>query len=247
MEHSFEFVIPVEDRIKGRPSQKCSLHKFDYVREMLDDVHQKMLMESCFGQICQMKRIPFSAQLIHQLVMGMIGTKKQNEVWFSIGGKPTRFSLYEFTLITGLRASEEPSLEFHIVNNDRLVKKHFKKCKKGITVYNLKEAIESCKVSMKDKYKIGLVYILETVLLPKENYTYINLEHLSMVDDLEAFNSYPWGRKAFARTIDVFTRDWRLLVKSYLENNEKYPYSVYGFPLVLQVMLLKLQFIIHSI
>ncbi|CAA2955589.1 Hypothetical predicted protein [Olea europaea subsp. europaea] len=62
----------------------------------------------------------------------------------------------------GLRASEEPSLEPHIVTNDRLVKKHFKKCKKGIMVRNLKEAIESRKVRMEDKYKIGLVYILET-------------------------------------------------------------------------------------
>ncbi|CAA3019821.1 sentrin-specific protease 1-like [Olea europaea subsp. europaea] len=51
----------------------------------------------------------------------------------------------EFSLITGLRASEESSLEPHIVTNDRLVKKHFKKCKKGITVHNLKEAIESRK------------------------------------------------------------------------------------------------------
>ncbi|CAA2999645.1 Hypothetical predicted protein [Olea europaea subsp. europaea] len=45
-----------------------------------------------------------------------------------------------------LRASKETSLEPHIVTNDRLVKKHFKKCKKGITVYNLKEAIESRKI-----------------------------------------------------------------------------------------------------
>lgn len=119
------------------------------------------------------------------------------------------------------------------MTNDRLVKKHFKKCKKGIMVYNFKEAIESRKVRMEDKYKIGLVYILEMVLLPKESYTYINLEHLSIVDDLEAFNSYSWGRKAFGHKIDVFTRDWKSLVKSYLINNEKYPYSIYGFPLAL--------------
>ncbi|CAA3001905.1 Hypothetical predicted protein [Olea europaea subsp. europaea] len=63
----------------------------------------------------------------------------------------------------GLRASEDPSLEPHVVTNDRLVKKYFKKCKKGITVYNLKDAIESCRVCMEDKYKIVLVYILETI------------------------------------------------------------------------------------
>ncbi|CAA3012249.1 Hypothetical predicted protein [Olea europaea subsp. europaea] len=135
----------------------------------------------------------------------------------------------------GLRASEESLLEPHIVINDRLVKKHFKKCKKGITVYNLKEAIKSRKVCMEDKYKIGLVYILETILLPKESYTYINLEHLSMVDDLETFNSYLWGRKVFGCTIDVFMRDWKSLMKSYSINNEKYQYSIYGFSLALQI------------
>ncbi|CAA2984162.1 Hypothetical predicted protein [Olea europaea subsp. europaea] len=143
MERSFDYVIPIEHRIKGRPSQKSFLQKLDYVREILDDVHQEMLMESCFGHLYQMKRIPFSAQLVHQIVLRMIVTKKQNDIWFSIGGKPTRFSLYEFSLIKGLRASEEPSLELHIVTNDRLVKKHFKKYKKVITVYNLKEVIKS--------------------------------------------------------------------------------------------------------
>ncbi|CAA2991547.1 Hypothetical predicted protein [Olea europaea subsp. europaea] len=68
-----------------------------------------------------MKRIPFLAYLVHQLVLRMIVTKKQNEIWLSLGGKPTRFSLYEFSLITELRASEEPLLEPHIVTNDRLI------------------------------------------------------------------------------------------------------------------------------
>lgn len=48
MEHSIDYVISVEHRIKSRPSQKSSIQKLDYVREMLDDVHQEMMMESRF-------------------------------------------------------------------------------------------------------------------------------------------------------------------------------------------------------
>ncbi|CAA3020002.1 sentrin-specific protease 1-like [Olea europaea subsp. europaea] len=79
----------------------------------------------------------------------------------------------------GLRASEDPSLDPHVVTNDRLVKKYFNKCKKGITVYNLKDAIESRRVCMEDKYKIVLIWAYEA--LPSIGRSYAeNLEEADL-------------------------------------------------------------------
>ena len=53
-----------------------------------------------------------------------------------------------------------------------------------------------------DRVKIALFYFLEGVLLgvdPKRN---MLMFHMSMVDDLDMFNSYPWGFDLFDTTLD---------------------------------------------
>ena len=50
--------------------------------------------------------------------------------------------------------------------------------------------------------KIALLYFLEGVLLgadPKRN---VSTFHMSMVDDLDMFNSYPWGTVVYDTTVD---------------------------------------------
>ena len=52
------------------------------------------------------------------------------------------------------------------------------------------------------RVKIALLYFLEGVLLgtdPKRN---VSTFHMSMVDALHMFNSYPWGIMVYDTTID---------------------------------------------
>ena len=50
--------------------------------------------------------------------------------------------------------------------------------------------------------KIALLYFLEGVLLgadPKRN---VSMFHMSIVDDLDMVNSYPWGTVVYDTTVD---------------------------------------------
>ena len=61
-----------------------------------------------------------------------------------------------------------------------------------------------------NRVKIALFYFLEGVLLgadPKRN---VSTFHMSVVDDLDMFNSYPWGTMVYDTTINSLGgRIWR--------------------------------------
>lgn len=83
---------------------------------------------------------------------------------------------------------------------------------------------------MLDKLKLGLVYILESMVRHHHKKTVIDLFfHLEVVDDINAFNNYPWGRIYFQDTVHVFTR-------SHLKTKESlFKYDICGLPLTVQV------------
>ena len=53
-----------------------------------------------------------------------------------------------------------------------------------------------------DRVKIALLYFLEGVLLDADPKRNVSTFHMSMVDDLDMFNSYPWGTVVYDTTID---------------------------------------------
>lgn len=56
-----------------------------------------------------------------------------------------------------------------------------------------------------DILKLELNYILESVLRCHHKKTTIDLFLLEVVDDINVFNNYPWGRRCFEDTVHVFT------------------------------------------
>ncbi|KAL2518885.1 Uncharacterized protein Adt_15132 [Abeliophyllum distichum] len=82
---------------------------------------------------------------------------------------------------------------------------------------------------MKDKYKLGLVYILETVLRCKHHKININVFCLDVVDDVEVFNVYLWGQRCFLETVHAFKR-----IHTMKGSKSDRKYYVYGFLLAVQ-------------
>ena len=94
--------------------------------------------------------------------------------------------------------------------------------------------------------KIALLYFLEGVLLgadPKRN---VSTFHMSVVDDLDMFNSYPWGTVVYDTTVDSL--GGKDMAEKYRERLRKPPhkqlpdvketYTLYGFPFACQVSFL---------
>ncbi|KAL2492915.1 Uncharacterized protein Adt_28543 [Abeliophyllum distichum] len=81
----------------------------------------------------------------------------------------------------------------------------------------------------RDQYKLGLALLIEGVLKPMDRRK-INIETLSLVDNLEVCYDYPWGRPSF------FTLLGSLLTSVQLPDRgrEIRQYTIYGFPMIFQ-------------
>ncbi|BBG93121.1 BURP domain-containing protein [Prunus dulcis] len=73
--------------------------------------------------------------------------------------------------------------------------------RRGITCNALEEAFLRC-TEEDDIYKLALVYFAELVVLGRDKHLNINLNYLTLVEDLDAFNRYPWGSVSFDKTQD---------------------------------------------
>ncbi|CAA2993044.1 Hypothetical predicted protein [Olea europaea subsp. europaea] len=171
----FEFRIPKSARLRTHISQRSNLKYVKTVMDHFDERHREDFRNSSLGYMVDVPDIQFSVQLIQQLVFRTIRTDKLYELWFSVQGHLMRFSLHEYALVTGLRCGAFPEgAEF-----DQLLERR-----------RLKES----STPRADRYKLGLVLILEGVFNAPDNNVGIHLPTLSIVDDLELFFAYPWGR-----------------------------------------------------
>ena len=85
--------------------------------------------------------------------------------------------------------------------------------------------------------KIALLFFLELTILSSNPKKIVSQEYMSMVDDLETFNSYPWGTVSSGITIEqLWSKDFRAKYDHFLEHQcqtgkeKQETYTLYGFP-----------------
>ncbi|XP_059306544.1 uncharacterized protein LOC132057987 [Lycium ferocissimum] len=70
-------------------------------------------MNSCFGCLLKVNlenwNKNFCGQIVHYLLQRRVVSLKKKEVWFIIDGKPIRFGMKEFAMITGLNCGKIPT------------------------------------------------------------------------------------------------------------------------------------------
>ncbi|KAL2465384.1 Ulp1 protease family protein [Abeliophyllum distichum] len=178
-----------------------------------------MFETSCFGPLLKLRKIKLASQLVHQLLMRSMKTKKE-EAWFKIGNKRARFGLHEFVLVTGLNATSSENVEMSGGTDCRIVKDHFKKSGGKIMKGDVYEAFKRCKRNQTDKYKLGLIIILAHVLLATEENTLIELWWFELVDDLDRFDKFPWEKMSYDYTIRIVKRDMGDKLRNSLKEGE---------------------------
>ena len=91
--------------------------------------------------------------------------------------------------------------------------------------------------------KLALLLFLEVTLLGKDKRTQIDYFCMQLVDDLYAFEEFPWGSFIFARTIHSLSNCCKGRADRFKERQEKNPkhkeerYNIYGFIFAFQVSL----------
>ncbi|XP_038688821.1 uncharacterized protein LOC119987977 [Tripterygium wilfordii] len=193
--------------------------------------------------------ISCSSQLIHQLLLRQIVSPQGDfgeRLHFNIGGKKCTFGIEDFAIITGLLCTESVPDVSSLVDTsvNRLKSLYFEeKCGKGkgkgketnVSRAELEEAFDKCD-NAHDALKLALVYFVESVLMPRERRNAINIKWLQLVDDLDAFNQYPWGSVCYERTATSLACAMIGRAEKYLSKGKaKETYSLYGMPIVLQI------------
>ncbi|KAK2659684.1 hypothetical protein Ddye_006217 [Dipteronia dyeriana] len=107
-----------------------------------------------------------------------------------------------FCLITGLECGHDQPLE---VKEKRDSCGSFRSSMlNGEVWFNNKtlEAIfkSASSDSDEDMVKLALLYFLETILFGKDQKVFIRAHHVELLEDLDTFNMYPWGRKCYETT-----------------------------------------------
>lgn len=74
------------------------------ILEALDDDEIQYLRQTSFGKLIDIAEKPgFSGRFARYLLSRQLKVEKKHEAWFCFTGKPIRFSLREFAIVTGLR------------------------------------------------------------------------------------------------------------------------------------------------
>ncbi|CAA3000338.1 Hypothetical predicted protein [Olea europaea subsp. europaea] len=181
----FESLVPENARLRGHVSQRSNLRYIKTVVEHLDERQWADFRNSCLGFLSEVPDLQFSAQLIQQLVFCCIQTNKRYELWFNLQGHLARFGIQEYALVTGLRCGLLPddNVMDRVLNKRRLKDKYFKHVDK-ISCAQLEQTFLRSSTPRTDRYKFGLALIIEGVFNAPDNNVGIDIETLSIVDNL---------------------------------------------------------------
>ncbi|KAK0572912.1 hypothetical protein LWI29_000310 [Acer saccharum] len=163
--------------------------------------------EGPFGQYLDMiQPIRVHGMLIYNLLKRqLIGPKEENddEMWFGLGEKKARFRREEFCLCSGLNMGTLPEgfQEKEEVNEESILTRYFVDENPSIelleaTFNRLTEPSEG-----DDALKMGYLLMVSQFFGMDKARTAIPSWVLSLVEDINAFESFPWGSYIFDVTL----------------------------------------------
>ncbi|XP_062088270.1 uncharacterized protein LOC133794859 [Humulus lupulus] len=141
----------------------------------------------------------------------------------------------EFALVMGLDFSTFPSPEELEGRNlsDRLIKEYFNDTEK-VKLSQVDHAFKTCTV-VEDVYKLGLCLFVEGVLNAIEGKLHIWQDILKIVENVEYFFSYPWGKYSYRRLLHSCKKDMVKQNANYdAKVQQESKYSMYGYAPALQ-------------
>ncbi|CAA2993347.1 Hypothetical predicted protein [Olea europaea subsp. europaea] len=120
-----------------------------------------------------------------------------------------------------------------LLERRRLKERYFKSNDK-ISLAQLQSIVARSSTNRADRYKLGLVLIVEGVFNVSDNNVDIHLPTLSIVDDLDFFFTYPWDRVTYRRLLHGFRGSFERKFQK-AKKRKEITYTVYGFPIAMQV------------
>ncbi|KAF4360331.1 hypothetical protein G4B88_012549 [Cannabis sativa] len=160
---------------------------------------QKELFKATpFGHVFKFpKDLKFQAQSVHHIILREVYSMSEDvEFWFKINGAMVRFSIEEFSLITGLKCHGNDDDSIFVEKDESLKKVLFKESKGLITKKEVRNAfIRKRAKGDVNMVKLGLVHFLANFLFGTVPETKVSNFFWNIVDSDDAtFQQFPYGK-----------------------------------------------------
>ncbi|KAL5789369.1 hypothetical protein ACOSQ2_004257 [Xanthoceras sorbifolium] len=239
----------------ARVNMYCRIGELGTLRDILrkDNMLDKWT-HSAFGRLSGMRGDQlFSGKLCHSLLCREIHYPgaREDEIWFDIGGHAIRFGKEEFLLCTGLKFGPLPgaTVSQNKIVDDSVHSRLFD---------GLPTLIESVLVRLNeggfttsdDAIKLAYVFFVSHILLGREKSRIVPPWLWGLVDDLTAFEAFPWGTYVYSFTLywlgkALSSRSSSKIKKETKKKNtdtvksQLFGYNVHGFAWALQIWALE--------
>ncbi|XP_062080099.1 uncharacterized protein LOC133784842 [Humulus lupulus] len=202
-----KLLVPFQDHFPGRVTYRGGGTLVDIKKRFVELGLIERAKESPFKQFFLASEFHFSGVLVHKLMLRKIASQKEDEVHFLLGSKTCRFGVGEFAMVTGLNFSYAPSqaeLDEHLTS-DRLINEYYDDAEK-VKLLQLENAFKTFTM-VEDVYKLGICLLVEGVLNAIEGKLNIWRDILKMVEDIDCFFNYPWGKFSYKRLLNSCKKD----------------------------------------
>lgn len=245
VDRSDEADVPLPDMMFAEGEEPIGVRVLTYqssraINTILNALHEdeiQFLRASPFGKMVEIAEKPaFSGRFARFLLSRQLKVKKIHEAWFRFAGKPIRFSLREFAIVTGLPCGQIP---------EKTKQKKKKNIKANPYWLELFGTVEDLSVSRAVKMlrkntvsdtqiriKLACLAIVSSVLLSTNLKMKMLKEYAELLIDINQFFAFPWGRLAF-----------NMLMSSIKKRDEvglsQNTISLQGFALALQLVIVE--------
>ena len=214
------------------------------IKNMLSSKQLSMFRKTCFGHFLDLDTsLKFSGVMAQSVLLREIekADAQPEEMWFHLCGHEVRFSVIEFGLVMGLSFNQGKVTKQMNTNRNSVRYRYF--TPGPITYGEMKEKFTTTLWETEDDemaVKMSLLYCLNLFLLGADKRRVIEDDVLQMVDNLELFNAYPWGRRVWKMTYDSLSGALKGRYERYMQKLSTNPkltekFNLLGFPMAFKV------------
>ncbi|KAK2648698.1 hypothetical protein Ddye_016187 [Dipteronia dyeriana] len=151
------------------------------------------------------RELKFLGGVIHQLLLRELDHDgSTDEMRFLLGNHLVKFLKVEFILVTRLCFGVVPDTNLYVAVENGIHQRYFPRADEVSleelrVILTLEEFQEAY-----DNVKLSLIYMLNWILMGVDERLKIPIWQFRLVDDLNAFDTFPWGANIFA--FEMFTR-----------------------------------------
>ena len=210
-----------------------------------------MFRSTCFGPWLDLTYVDNEEDLIHYMLQKQVFSDNEHydlPLIYDVNEHLLHFGRREFCLITGFKfgiVSFRKFREGDISFRDRVFPEKIGRYVKNIDLLSVIEDEERfTKLSDEDSIRVCLLLSLEVMFMGRELGSVVEDVFLRMVDNLEAWNEFPWGehiwRELYDAILNVNSKHKNAHHKSLEKNPTFVPsYSLSGFILCFKVSIFR--------